>query len=349
MLLERRQAPRYMVDQPVSVMLDNILEASLINASETGVTLATPYRPILNSVLPITLQLPDNQTPCHARAQVVWSGLSGQIGLKLLKPEHFRDHFETWRAFTAQQAGAPYGTPEPETDQQTADEKLDAVEESNGSADVDELRAILAEAEAGENAFLHKHLGMIAALVAFALFGIGVWIWHARADHRSAEVKASAAPPTETVPVAPAVASPALPAQETARAPEVKIPAPQAPPRVSARPSIASARPQHGAQRHAQIVMKLNRFARVHPKLLRNPDRIYFDLGPGTHGEISQASLLRANDRLVSRIRIGRAQAGYTRVVLDLRQRCQYQAKVSSTPPYRLIINLHPAAPRHKS
>lgn len=347
MLLERRQAPRYVVDQPASVILDNVVETMIINASETGVTLATPYKPILNSVIPITIHLPDNQSPCHARAQVVWSAASGQIGLKLLKPESFRAHFETWRTFTTQQVSVACGVSGSQSDQQPEDEMFGELEEPNVDAAgrIDALRALLADTEASEVSFFRNHLGTMAALIAFALFGAGIWVWHARGDH--GPDNASTAASAEAAPGAASTATdPALPAQEivpSALPPDrATIPSAQEVPRVSTRPSVAAARPQRRARPHAQIVMALNRFVPVHPKLLRNPDRIYFDVRPGTHGEISQASLLKANDRLVSRIRIGHAQSGYTRVVLDLRQRCQYQAKVSSTAPYKLIINLRP-------
>src|SRR6266581_1145031 len=102
MLLERRTTPRYMVDS-APITLDSVVEGTVVNASETGLAIETPYKPVLNSIVRIKIQLPDNESPCDTRAQVARAASSGQIGLKLLKPESFRSHFETWRTFMTQE------------------------------------------------------------------------------------------------------------------------------------------------------------------------------------------------------------------------------------------------------
>jgi AMIN domain-containing protein len=122
--------------------------------------------------------------------------------------------------------------------------------------------------------------------------------------------------------------------------------APAVPTRLEIRPAqsvksaVAQKRTEHHGASHEQIVVNLNRFAHVNPKLLHHPDRIYFDLSPGIRPKLLQTADLRSESRLVQQIRIGHGKGGMTRVVLELRRPCQYLAKVSPTPPYQLIINV---------
>ncbi len=343
MLLERRDTARYKVDPPSALTLDSIVNGTVTNASETGLGVVVPHKPALNSIVRVSVRLPDNGGSCEIRAQVMWSTSSGHIGLKLLQPASFRPHFEAWRAFTTQQVGLDGEAAQPQTNNDDSAAQLSSFDEVELLA----LRsAILADGETRKPLPLSR-MAIAAAVIGCSLFGGSLWLWHARSVQGDTKVQASEQPPAE---VAPAVMS--VPANSELQAPHM---APglsadaagiQSTPQVArsdelTKPAAAPSQTEHHpAPSHTQIIVKLNRPARVNPKLLHNPERIYFDLSPGTRPELAQRSALTRHDRLVSRIRIGRAGNGYTRVVLDLRRPCHYRSEVSSTPPYKLTINI---------
>lgn len=355
MLLERRTTPRYGVDDPAPITLDSVVEGTVVNASEMGLAIATPYKPLLNSIVRISVHLPDNDSPCDTRAQVVRSGSSGQIGLKLLKPESFRAHFETWRRFSTAKVGTACAAAQPQADavvatacgaaRPQADTAMDAAPEP--SLDLEELRAAIQQDVEHSNFPIFSRTGIVAGVIACALLAATMWLWYGRTHKADANAQASSSPSGDPAPAAiPAPVNLTQSTSEPAPRPSTSDAAP-VPSTLevsrsgeSTKPAVAPKRTEHQGASHAQVVVDLNRFAHVNPKLLHNPDRIYFDLSPGTRPKVSKSSALRAGNRLVRRIRIGPGENGHTRVVLDLRRPCQYQAKVSSTPPYKLIINI---------
>jgi hypothetical protein len=356
MLLERRTTPRYGVDNPAPITLDSVVEGTVVNASETGLAIATPYKPVLNSVVRISVQLPDNASPCDFRAQVVRSASSSsQIGLKLLKPESFRTHFETWRRFSTQKDGTACTAAQPQADtvaatsgkaaRPQADTAIGAVAEP--FLDLEGLRAAILQDAEPSNLPIFSRTVIIAGVIACVLLAGTMWLWYGRTHKADANVQASGPPSAEPAPVAiPAPVdltqrtSEPAPRPSTADAATLPSTLEVARSDESTKSVVAPKRTEHQGTSHAQIVVNLNRFSRVNPKLLHKPDRIYFDLSPGTRPKVGKSSVSRAGNRLVRRIRIGHAENGHARVVLDLRRPCEYQAKVSSTPPYKLIINI---------
>lgn len=341
MLLERRTTPRYGVDHPAPITLDSVVEGTVVNASETGLAIATPYKPVLNSVVRISVQLPDNASPCDTRAQVVRSASSCQIGLKLLKPESFRKHFETWRRFSTQQKdGTPCTAAQPR-----ADTAIEAVAEP--SLDLEGLRAAILQDAEQSNLPIFSRTAIIAGVIACVLLAATMWLWYGRTHKADASVQASGSPSAEPAPAvmrAPVDltqrTSESAPGPSTADATSHPSTLEVARSDESTKSAVVPKRTEHQGTSHAQIVVNLDRFSRVKPKLLHKPDRIYLDLSPGTRPKVSTSSVSRAGNRLVRRIRIGHAENGRARVVLDLRRPCEYQAKVSSTAPYKLIINI---------
>jgi PilZ domain-containing protein/AMIN domain-containing protein len=354
MLLETRTTPRYVIEDPALVTLDSVVQGTVVNVSEVGFAIATPYKPVLNSIMRVSVHLPDNDSPCDARAQVVWAASSGQIGLKLLKPESFRTHFETWRRFSTQKIGTACSTAQPQPDteaticgtaQPQPDTAMDAVGER--LLDLEGLQtAILQDAES-THLPIFSRTGILAGVIGCALLAGTMWLWYGRTHKSDANTQASSSPPAEVASVAtPAPtdltqnASEPAPAHSTADAAAVPSTAEVSRSGESKKSEAVPIRNEHRGASHAQIIIDLNRFTQVNPKLLHNPDRIYFDLIPGTRPKLSKGSTLGSGNRLVRRIRIGHAENGHTRVVLDLLRPCHYQAKISPTLPYKLIINI---------
>lgn len=355
MLFERRTMPRYGVNDPAPVTLDSVVEGMVGDASETGLAIATPYKPVLNSVVRISVHLPGNDRPCDTRAQVVRSASSGQIGLKLLKPESFLTHFENWRISSTEKVGTGYAAAQPYADsvvaaacgaaRPQADAAMDAVAEP--SQKLEELRAAILQDAERSNLPIYSRTAVIAGVIACAIAAGTMWLWYSRTHKAEANVQASGSPSADSVPAAiPAPVSPTQSTLESAPRPSaadvaaLRSTVGVAQSDESTKLAVAPRRTEPQGASHAQIVVNLNRFTQVTPKLLHNPDRIYLDLSPGTRPKISKSSALRAGNPLVRRIRIGHAENGHTRLVLDLRRPCRYHANVSSRPPYRLTINI---------
>jgi PilZ domain/AMIN domain len=347
MLLERRSTPRYTVEGHHPVTLDSVVEGTVLNVSEVGLAIATPYKPVLNSIVRVSFHLPDNDSPCTARAQVVRAASSGQIGLKLLKPESFHTHFETWRRFSTEENIAICLAPEPQ-----ADTDIDAVAEPSpdrvGSPglDLEQLRAAILRDAEPSNLLIFSWKGILAGVIACTLLAGTVWVWYGRTHQSDANVKTSSSRDAELTPVAmstPTVTQSPLEAasrQSTTEVSPVSNTLENSQSGESNKPVVVPKHNDHRGVSHEQIVVNLNRFTPVKAKLLHNPDRIYFDLSPGTRPKLSERFTLGSGSRLVRRVRIGHAEDGHTRVVLDLRQQCDYQANISRMPPYKLIINI---------
>ncbi len=338
-LLERRETPRYEANPPGRITIDAVVDGTIMNASETGLAIATPYRPVLNSIVPIRIQLP-NLPPCDARAQVIWSGNSG-IGVKLLEPARFRAYFENWRAFTTEVGSE-------------CDEVVGASEEvpnTEAEDNTDWLRAALEDNPDQDSAAGLRTFVVAAAVTGALLAVVAVWAWH---THRppttllAAADNEAAAPATvadneaiaPTTVLAPPAVMPTTAQPTTRSAPAV--------PSAAAHPQAREGRTETIAHRHenqptrrpraVEIVVTVNRFDRVSPKVLRDPDRIYFDLSPGTNLRLPSRSY--SGNTLLRRMRVGRARDGRTRVVLDLYRSCEYEVKVSRTRPHQLTIRL---------
>jgi hypothetical protein len=288
----------------------------------------------------ISIHLPDNESPCDTHARVVRSSTSGQIGLQILKPDSFRRHFETWHNFATQTGNTAYVPSQPQTDREIG------VTPEQSCLDLEGLRAaILEDVDADSHLSIFKRTGIIAVAAACLLLVAGIWVWYIRANKASTNVQESGIPSAEATPVAvqvpqnlPQTTSEPDPRPRT-YLPAVPMVSGLAQGNNSAKPVVIPTTPAKQHASHARIVINVSRFSRIKPKLLQNPDRIYFDLSPGTR--VDPSSVRRAEgNRLVRRIRVGHAQDGHTRLVLDLQRRCDYQARITKTAPYQLIISL---------
>ncbi len=91
------------------------------------------------------------------------------------------------------------------------------------------------------------------------------------------------------------------------------------------------------------VALFLKAPVRWESSMLRNPDRIYFDLEntrlPGELLAKSRAGLaIQVNDGLVNCVRVARRNTSAVRIVIDLAAAAQYTAVLSPTEPYRLMI-----------
>lgn len=105
----------------------------------------------------------------------------------------------------------------------------------------------------------------------------------------------------------------------------------------------------HSRPEFSSIALELSSPVKYEIGRLHHPERIYFDL-LNTHAApgLVSGSPLVSGDRFVQRVRIGAKEGGITRVVLDLNCSCDYSWVISSSPPYRLIAEVHlPSSAMH--
>ncbi len=347
MLLERRATPRYAVDHAAPITVDSVVNGMIVNASESGLAIETRYKPVLNSVVRISTNLPGNDSPCETHAQVVWSSWSlGQMGLKILKPGSFRRHFETWCSFSNEANTAPVAAPP------QADMEIDLIAETSSndtavepSLDLEALKAAIREDARASRVPLLSWAPVIAGVMGCAVLGGAIWLWYSRSREVGTNLQASLIAGAATVNPSPQnltqttsqVASPPT-AADTTTLPSTSTIAERD---KSPKSAIIPQPPESRRASRAQIVVTLSRFTRLNPKLLHNPERIYFDLNSDTSPKLSKSSVNNATEsRLVRRIRIGHTENGHTRLVVDLQRPCEYQTKLSASPPYKLIINI---------
>jgi len=115
-----------------------------------------------------------------------------------------------------------------------------------------------------------------------------------------------------------------------------------APPKMTSGPIQVFAVRFHSRQELTTISIDLSAPVTFAAKRLDHPDRIYFDLEDAA--VVPQTpNLLEVNDSWVSKIRIGKNAQGVTRVVVDLKCPCEYSAVVSTLPPFKLVVIVHPA------
>ena len=97
------------------------------------------------------------------------------------------------------------------------------------------------------------------------------------------------------------------------------------------------------------IALFLEAPAKWQAGLLKDPDRIYFDientqLAPEMLGKSREGIAIPVDDALVKRVRVGMREASTARIVIDLAAPAEYSAVLSSTEPYRLMIALRSVA-----
>ncbi len=97
----------------------------------------------------------------------------------------------------------------------------------------------------------------------------------------------------------------------------------------------------------AQMMFDLEDMELIRTGRLSGPDRVYVDLKyiywePDSFRGIKTLKALDINGDLVSRVRIKKREAGITRIVLDLKQCCDFTYNIPQQSPSRLILNLQP-------
>jgi len=80
---------------------------------------------------------------------------------------------------------------------------------------------------------------------------------------------------------------------------------------------------------------------------LRSPDRIYFDLQDrsrkrGTLKRPNTQKAVSIDGNLLTGVRISQRKPGATRIVLDLKQTCDFTYQTSPGPPSRLTVEIRP-------
>jgi protein involved in polysaccharide export with SLBB domain len=88
-----------------------------------------------------------------------------------------------------------------------------------------------------------------------------------------------------------------------------------------------------------RVVVTLGVEAKVTPKRLSNPDRVYFDIPDTAPHPSLKSKTIPVGDERVRQIRVGQTQAGLTRVVLDLAGDADYHVS-TLTNPHRLVMEL---------
>jgi len=93
------------------------------------------------------------------------------------------------------------------------------------------------------------------------------------------------------------------------------------------------------------IALFLEAPAKWESGVLKDPDRIYFDLentqlAPDMLGKSREGLAFPVDDALVKRVRVGMREASAVRIVIDLAAPAEYSAVLSPTEPYRLMISL---------
>jgi hypothetical protein len=307
---------------PSLVTVDSEVKGKLINISRTGLAVTMPQPLVRESTVLVEMQLSGGNGTTNFKAHVVWTTASGQAGLRLLRPgEQFRHQFETWLARPRWPAILGIGNPHGRRTTSLA-HKMGRIHAS-------------------------RRFALVAGIMIGLVLGSGImWIGVARTKNRVPRLQAQAqanailaedkpnAKVNGAVPVGNASLATKNNAGDTHPAPQDKIEEP---------PQSAVAATEGPPQR-TTITIRLNRYVSIHPKALRNPDRIYFDLATGIRpADLPQTSLQTLNDPLVRQIRIRSKAKGQTRVVFDLKMPCQYQYRVSKLSPHELTIQLRAA------
>jgi len=96
-----------------------------------------------------------------------------------------------------------------------------------------------------------------------------------------------------------------------------------------------------------QLTFDLEDMGLIRTGKLRNPNRVYIDLKDNGQGQDSLTELetqreFGIDDGLVTRVRMVKRKSGVMRIVLDLKQLCDFTYMIPHETPSRLIVQLRP-------
>ncbi|MGA9210955.1 MAG: N-acetylmuramoyl-L-alanine amidase [Terriglobales bacterium] len=191
---------------------------------------------------------------------------------------------------------------------------------------------------------LGRTLAILAVAIAVLASATAAVLWRGAAlrelfHSRPAAVASGTATPAPKMTSVPGTPSPAPNPEPAAAVPPEATsgPAPAAGP--SQLLSIRSWSKPEGTT----IALFLAAPARWEAGVLKDPERIYFDLEntqltPEMLGKSREGLAIQVDDALVKRVRVGMRESSAVRVVIDLAAPAEYSAVLSPTEPYRLMI-----------
>jgi hypothetical protein len=106
---ERRFYPRVAPPQPVYIALGQTNRCQLLNLSENGFLLSTPYPLVCNSVFRVSIRLDGLPEPIEVHVRTLWtSPAKDRAGIQLLDlSDHDREQIREWQALERTSAARP--------------------------------------------------------------------------------------------------------------------------------------------------------------------------------------------------------------------------------------------------
>jgi len=189
-----------------------------------------------------------------------------------------------------------------------------------------------------------RTLAILAVAIAVLAGATGAVLWRGAALRELLHLRPAAVAPRTATP-----APRATPAPETRSPATNPEPVATVPPEAASGPAPAAGPSQLLSIRSwskpegTTIALFLAAPARWEAGVLKDPERIYFDLentqlAPEMLGKSREGLAIQVNDALVKRVRVGMRESSAARIVIDLAAPAEYSAVLSPTEPYRLMI-----------
>lgn len=91
-----------------------------------------------------------------------------------------------------------------------------------------------------------------------------------------------------------------------------------------------------------RFTLEVERQITVRHHQLGGPPRVIIDLQDTAPADTLTQALLPQDADVVSRIRVGRHDGSWTRIVIELRAPSRYAVYVVEDQPYRVLVEVHP-------
>ena len=179
-----------------------------------------------------------------------------------------------------------------------------------------------------------SHIPELLALLVMVLVAFAAWNYKHLFRSTEAAPKPVTATTAERVP-------------ETSTLPVPEAPAPSVSDSVPTDRALTSAVSLRSENANATITILLTKPIRYEGYQLTNPDRVYFDLHDIKLTD-AKGSVFQNDEGLISRVRLSDYGHGVTRVVFDLRQPANFEARLAEKPQ-RLIIELRRTSATNKN
>jgi len=184
----------------------------------------------------------------------------------------------------------------------------------------------------GEPHRMWRTLGIIVAALAVLAGATEAVVWRGAHIREALHLRAPA-PPRIATPVPPPKEEPA----------DNSAPEPAAAPAPAAGPSQLLSIRSWSKPEGTTVALFLQAPARWESGMLKDPERIYFDLentqlGGDLLGKTREGRAIQVDDAVVKRVRLGPRESSAVRIVIDLAAPAEYSAVLSPTEPYRLMI-----------